>query len=401
MYGQKNHAAAALLIGVVTMTLAVSQVQGQHRAMAMRMRTPTPMRVPMMSRMVNVRTPFFAPQATGFNRFNRFGRFDPRVLRAFRLGQLSANGYGLGGGLSGLYGGGGGYGGGGSYGGGTNMVYVPYSATSYSSPYGDDPAQNRAFVDQEKLANRRRAFDEYLYEREQTPSPSEERQRAAADQLDRSLNDPPFTEVLSGKALNDILRDLRKLSGRSDLANPDPSPVLDPDVLRHINVTAGRGTLGLLKEDGRLHWPIVLSGADYREERERLNAFAPEALHQARGKGRVDAALLEELTTSVDRVRHQLVDRIRDVAPSQYIAAKAFLQELDEAIKALEQPDAGRSARVAEIGRAGTVAELIQRMTAHGVEFAAANRGDEAAYGSLHQALASYDRAVHALRSDR
>ena len=108
--------------------------------------------------------------------------------------------------------------------------YSPYS--SYYDPYsgylrgGADVinAQGRFLVNtqqayltreqvrSERLASRRKVFDEYLYEREKTPTAEDERQRHQLEQLNRSRNNPPVTEIWSGKALNDLMADLRKLA---------------------------------------------------------------------------------------------------------------------------------------------------------------------------------------------
>jgi hypothetical protein len=108
-----------------------------------------------------------------------------------------------------------------------NSYYNPYSS-SYYDPFngylrgGADVinAQGRFMANQqqayltreqvrsERIANRRKIFDQYLYGREKTPTPEEERQRRQLEQLNRSRNNPPLTEIWSGKALNDILTDL-------------------------------------------------------------------------------------------------------------------------------------------------------------------------------------------------
>jgi hypothetical protein len=104
----------------------------------------------------------------------------------------------------------GGYGGYGSYG-----YYDPYNGylrggADVITAQGrfmvnmQDAYLKREQVRSEHIGNRRKIFDEYLYEREKTPTLEEERQRHQLEQLNRSRNNPPVTEVWSGKALNDI-----------------------------------------------------------------------------------------------------------------------------------------------------------------------------------------------------
>src|SRR5262249_23954721 len=133
-----------------------------------------------------------------------------------------------------------------------------------------------------RLANRRKIFDEYLYEREKTPTAEDERQRHDLEQLRRSMHNPPVTEILSGMALNNILRKLRRQSG-----NADPTEqtilLLDDAQLLHINVTRTRGNVALLKRnDGRLSWPVALLEPSTQEDRKQLAFLAPEAVRQAK-----------------------------------------------------------------------------------------------------------------------
>ena len=60
--------------------------------------------------------------------------------------------------------------------------------------------RGREQVRQGRIDNRRRSFDEYLYERERRPSQEDERERARLENLRRSRNDPPITEIWSGLA---------------------------------------------------------------------------------------------------------------------------------------------------------------------------------------------------------
>src|SRR5205823_12313177 len=68
---------------------------------------------------------------------------------------------------------------------------------------------------QARIETRRRNFDEYLYERERTPTPEQERQRDRREQILRSMGDPPVTEILSGKALNDLLGAILDAQGKN------------------------------------------------------------------------------------------------------------------------------------------------------------------------------------------
>ncbi|HLJ92795.1 MAG TPA: hypothetical protein VKU02_06320 [Gemmataceae bacterium] len=262
----------------------------------------------------------------------------------------------------------------------------------------------REQVRSERLANRRKVFDEYLYEREKTPTPEEERQRNQLEQLNRSRNNPPVTEIWSGKALNDLLADLRRLppskpeSGQ--LVNIQQLP-LDEDGLKHINVSKGAGNIALLKNEGKLTWPVALNGPDFKEQRERVNSLAQAAVRQAEFNGQVDPGTLTQLSNDVDNLQRQLRKNGGDLPFALYTEAKTFLNNLDDAVSGLRQRDVGNYFTGKFGIKAKTIPELVDHMTKQGLQFASAMPGDESAYSALHQALANYDVAAHAQTANK
>ena len=243
--------------------------------------------------------------------------------------------------------------------------------------------QNR----QATIATERKDFEQYLYERTHTPTFEQERQRVAAENLKRSLNEPPVSEILSGQSLNTLLDDLSKR--RLDETD-DQSISLDEDVLRHINLTAGRGNAGLLKNEGRLSWPVALREDAYKTDRELLNSLAPEAIYQAIN-GRVDAGTMHAMTRAVERLRGRLAENVKELTANQFIEANRFLADLSEGLRALSRPDAGNHFNGKYAARGRTAADLIRHMIANGLRFAPAVPGDAPAYVSVHRALAAYD----------
>jgi hypothetical protein len=245
----------------------------------------------------------------------------------------------------------------------------------------------------EMVANRRKVFDEYLYERDKAPTAEDERQRHLHEQLLRSIHHPPVTEILSGMALNNILHELRKRSGNADLTEP-ATLSLDEAQLRHINVTRGRGNIALLKNDGRLSWPVALLESSFREEGERLTSQALEAVRQATTKQIVEPGLIRQMTAQIDGLYQKLRKQARNWSSSEYIEANNFLGNLDQAVVALGQPDVASHFNGTYALRAKSVPELVEQMNQNGLEFARAVSGDEAMYVQIHQALAASASAV-------
>jgi hypothetical protein len=254
----------------------------------------------------------------------------------------------------------------------------------------------REQVQQEKVRTRRAVFDQWLYEREKGPTWEQERQRYLREVTSRSLNDPTSTEIWSATALNFVLADIQKKLGNQKGVQA-PQIGVDEDVLRHINLTSGKGdgNAGLLKNEGRLSWPLTLRGDEYKKDRELLNNLTPEVINQAIN-GRVDAGTLNEIMAAANRMHDQLVSSIKDLPPSQYMEAKRFLGNLDAAIKVLRQPDAGDYFTQKYAAKGKNVAELVDYMTKKGLKFAPAVDGDEAAYSALHRALVNFDAGASA-----
>jgi hypothetical protein len=305
-------------------------------------------------------------------------------------------------------------------------LYGGYSsAGQYASPYGNpygslyqDPngaylsggasvinAQSRFLVSEqlayqireqvrgEHVTNRRKLLEEYLYEREKTPSAEAERQKAQRDQLNRSRNNPPVTEIWSGKALNDLLSDLRHLAASGAMGTL-PLP-LDEAGLNHINVAKELGgSIALLKNDGRFDWPSALTIPDSQGLREQLTIRAQVAIRQAEFNGRVDKGLLQQMNGDMNILQKQLRQRASNLSPSEYIEANNFLHHFAEALHAVGQPDVGNHFTGKYALKARTVNELVQQMMDKGLHFAPALPGDETAYSALYQALVTYDRAA-------
>jgi hypothetical protein len=252
-------------------------------------------------------------------------------------------------------------------------------------------------VREAKLDTRRRAFDEYLYERANAPTYEDNRIVLQHEELRRSLDEPPVTEVWSGKSLNTLLADVQRLQGGNRDAGP--AIALDEDLLKQINVTAapGRGNLGLLKDRGRLDWPIglrILPPADEsRDLRTQVDSLIQEALVQA-ANGTVDAGVLQELDRDVNSLQRMLVSRVEVMPMGTYITAKRFLSDLEDAVKLLRQPDAGQYVNGKYAAKGANVQALVKYLTDHGLQFAPGVPGSEAAYLALQRAFVRYDNAL-------
>jgi hypothetical protein len=244
---------------------------------------------------------------------------------------------------------------------------------------------------QEQIATQRKRLDEYLFEREKTPTFEAERRRAIAQQVSRSLNNPPLAEIWSGQALNDVVRDIRK----GETKKGGRPVLIDEDAAKHINLTPGVGNPGLLKNEGHVAWPLVLLSDDYKPQRELLNALAPEAFRQAIN-GRVDPGTLKSMNEAVATLHDKVTANVRDMTATQYIEASCFVGYFGDGLKILGRPDAGDLFSLGFWRQGMNVADLVKYMADKGLVFAPAMTGDESAYQAVHRALVAYDRGTSA-----
>jgi hypothetical protein len=430
-----KHFSTPVLVGLVVLASSLPEAYGQGRAM--HLRSSLPARPFMVNgTAMHLRTPFRTMHhATPFRTINRATpalsrrdpRFDPflrRDLRFDRALRAGTFGFSFGGtpfvspfaSLGGASFGVGGLSGGVIGSSGLTAYPVPYPV--YSNPYGDftnpynfsggaggnesldgssvdaqSPGLLQEKVRAERLANRRKLFDENLYERALTPTLEEERQRSLREQLSRSLHNPPVNEIWSGQALNTLVADLAVKLG-SETEGPGASIPLDSGVLRHLNFTRspGHGNPGLFKDEGRLSWPPTLTDKLYRANRDLLNHLAPVLYAQAVA-GRVDPGTLQQVTETAQQLRRQVTGKIRDMTPAQYGEARRFLVDLEDALKLLGRPDAG-TYFAAGAAQGTTVGQLVTHLVRNGWSFAPAVAGDEGAYVAAHRVLVAYELAV-------
>jgi hypothetical protein len=229
--------------------------------------------------------------------------------------------------------------------------------------------------------NNRKAFDEFLYERGNTPTWLDDLERQRKLNLRYALSGPSGGEILAGTPLNTLLDALKQMPPRGeDVALPE-------GLLKQINVTAGAGANPALLKTGQLTWPVVLSGPDYDNDRRAIEHHLGKALEQAKHHP-VDRRPLETLKAALDRLETQLDKRTRDLTPSDYIEGRHHLRLLGDAARALSRPDARNYFTGEYAAKGRTVGELVKNMS--GLRFAAAAPGNEKAYRELYDKLVTY-----------
>src|SRR5262245_46570097 len=155
-----------------------------------------------------------------------------------------------------------------------------------------------------QLDNRRRVFEQTQYERANTPTLEEQREFRRQQEFWRSWNDPPMTEIWSGRALNNILLALQRARREENYVGP--TVPLAPELVRRINLTAGAsGSLGPLNRSDDLRWPLPLQRAIFDQQRKEIDQLAPQVMKQV-AAGKVDAKSLDSLNQAIARLRSNL-----------------------------------------------------------------------------------------------
>jgi len=248
---------------------------------------------------------------------------------------------------------------------------------------------------QAAIETRRKLAEEEQYERSLRPNPEKERQRDMAQALDRARKNPPLTEIYSASALNDLYR---YFAGEQSKGKAGPTVRVDPDVLKRVNLapTDTRANPGVLKDDGKLLWPGSLQSPDFADSRKQLERLMADAAQQAKFNNQVQPGTIRDLRSNLQHLRDQLSDRVGDMSPSDSINAQRYLNQVENGIKALEDPKLGNYFNKNWVSDVRGVSELVDLMRKRGLQFAPAVNGDEDAYLALYNALVEYDtRLAH------
>jgi hypothetical protein len=241
---------------------------------------------------------------------------------------------------------------------------------------------------QMRIDTHRKILEEWLYERNLLANMPDPRETEAKFALTRALNNPTLPEILSGDAPNAIIKNIEKLS-RDGVVGP--TIAVDEELLKDINVAGTpRGNIGLLKRGGKLSWPAPLQGAPFEEPRKRIDQLAPDAVKQVEFTGKVDAGTIQQLQRDAAAMQERV--NARELTPTQWVEARRYLDQLHDALTALQQPDVQNYFNGKWTARGKNVAELVKNLG--GLKINAATVGDEVAYRMLQQRLAAYNAAL-------
>jgi hypothetical protein len=243
-------------------------------------------------------------------------------------------------------------------------------------------------VKQAQIDTRRKQFDEWLYERDKRPTVEDDRERQRIETIRRARNDPPADEIWSGVALNTILTAIQQQIAQQIQG---PTIPVEANVVGRINVTSGTvtGSVGLLRDGGKLTWPAVLQRPPFAEDRQQLDQLARQAYEQAQS-GPANGDTVDAMNSALRNMNGEISRQIANLTPNDYSRAKSYLRELEGTVRMLQDPSVANYLTKRWAAKGNTVGEVVDNMTNQGLKFAAATHGDEPAYTAMYRAMVAY-----------
>jgi hypothetical protein len=170
-----------------------------------------------------------------------------------------------------------------------------------------------------------------------------------------------------------------------------PRVYITDSTRQHLNLTSGAttGSVGMLRNGGKLQWPLPLQRAPYADDRKRLDELMPVAYKQA-ATGAVQADVLDGMIAAVNNMYATIKRNIVDITPTDYSRAKTYLRDIEGTIKGLQDPNVTNYVTRKWTVQAATVGEMVVQLTQQGLKFAPATPGDEAAYLAIHSGMVQY-----------
>jgi hypothetical protein len=247
-------------------------------------------------------------------------------------------------------------------------------------------------VEQAKQETRRVTLDQTNYEKANMQTTAEAFELQASATVRRMLADASTTEITSGVTLNTLTDFIRRLTDQSVFG---PTIPLDPNMVKMLDLAPAGGTvtnpgLGVVANWDNAPWPLALY--DARKEIEplvskviyevKMRSLNPKDFEAARKKVRATNDNLYKLLTP------------GKVDTGAYVEATTFLNNLDNSLATLRQPDAYKFFTSDFVARGSNVLELAMYVTSNGLRFTPARLGHESAYVATHRATVSYIRGA-------
>jgi hypothetical protein len=275
------------------------------------------------------------------------------------------------------------------------------SMTQAAGQYQTNIQQARILREQSRqmqidTARRRMEFEQWV--ESQRPTYAKVRERELAIELDVARKEAPDNEILSGKALNTLLKSI--ISNGSGRLNSVPTVALSEDTVRKLNLTTGNtgANPGLLRSIDSLVWPESLLADDFAESQQRLVKNLKDAKKALTSGDNIERAKLRDISADYKTLTEKFDEHASEMTPSQFVETKRFLNQLNSAIRSLSDPNVKSQFDNTNSAKGKTISELVDNMNKSGLLFNAATPGSEGAYRAIYNALREFERSLVANR---
>lgn len=254
-----------------------------------------------------------------------------------------------------------------------------------AAPEKDNNAAGIVLADRQPapVEQPRNAFNRWANDRNRQGQPDAVQRND--DDLNRNLTQPELKDVISGEALNSILEALIAMPEKLKKTAP---VTIEDGTLKRLNFTRGTGSIGVLRDEGAIKWPLALQSlASIAMARQDIETRFADAYKQVADGGRADMAALDDLIKRVDQLKEQVAGDGKALTFSENVAAKRFLSSLEDSILFLKQPDAVEWLPGKCKLKPATVQEMVQIMSDKKIRFAPALIGNDQVNISTHLML--------------
>ncbi len=215
-------------------------------------------------------------------------------------------------------------------------------------------------------------------------------------ELQRSLTNPAPAKIGSGAALNAIVDGLEPLAAKLKAMPPN---AIDDHFLTRLNFTRGTGSVGMLRNKGKIEWSALLVNLTPKDEsaklRQQIETRFQDAYNQVAAGRPADADNLKTLAQALEQLGILATARAPTLAFAENVEMKKFLSALEDSVAFLKQADAADWLPGTAKAQANSIQELVLRMLEKKVRFATAAPGQEGANATMHRALtALYKQAA-------
>jgi len=278
------------------------------------------------------------------------------------------------------------------YGGGLKMNVSTRSASSGYTTGGSGsfstckPPVNPMPLGGPRYEAPRKAFDRWAVERDRPENPQAE----PSNELARQLVNASPREISSGEAMNAILKALTPHAAK---IKAQPPLAIDEAFMKRLSFNRGTGSVGLLRQEGKIEWPALLLNLTPKEEvakvRQQIDTRFQDAFNQVAGGAAADDDNLKALRKSIDVLNETAAAQVQSKSFTENVQIKQHLKSLEDSVAFLKQPEAGDWLPGRPKFKAQSVQELAGLMQEKGIRFAPAFAGNEQAYTAMHRALAT------------